>query len=595
MRIALLILACFVISSHAGAQAPSVQLQVSNTNLEIGEATDAQLVCTNISVAGAPEWTPPDGLTMQLLSSTPATSSVTSIINGRSTQRTTYTYHLRITATKAGRHVIGPITVPADGATHQSQPVRILVRSPADEVAAPNGDKFLYVELEVQPRSLYLTQPYTATLVIGIRKVEINGTIVDLNLLRDVLDTRSSQLSVFGNGRAEVREQTLADSAGVRHRYQIFEVRQGLRAEQAGQISIGPVFLKANYPTSVARGFFGGYEVTKSRKETARVDAVVIDVKPPPEPGRPADYNGAIGQFQMQVAARPTRVEQGQPVTLAISVSGSPLDGLAGPDLAANQELASRFEYAKEDVVGEMEQGARVFRRAVFPKQQGEQTVPPITWSFFDPHQERYVTLRSDPVSISVDPPSGAPTSITLGDDSAVPVARPSLTAVAGGILPNYADGVLANQSMPITAPWITSLIAAPLTCMVVTVTAKRRGRLAANAALARRRRARRQAETAVARALRQGNLADGLVALSTALTGYLGDRFDLPPGRLTPQEAHRTVASGGHADIAQEIHAFLEACDAVRYVPEGRTSLVPQQAAAEIRDWIRRLEKGRS
>ncbi|MGB2985089.1 MAG: BatD family protein, partial [Phycisphaerae bacterium] len=430
----------------------------------------------------------------------------------------------------------------------------------------------------------------------GIRKVEIGGRIFNMDLLRDVLDQRASQLSVFADGRVRRTETWLTDSNGGRHRYEVFRVTKEVRAEEVGDALVGPVFLKVNYPTAVRRGFFGSTEVTRVRKETARAEVITIEVKAPPEEGRPADYTGAIGKFTIKVSAKPTHVEQGQPVTLTIAIEGVPLEGVAGPDLTRQPELASRFDYTKDELVGDVERGAKVFRRAIFPKQAGEQTVPPISWSFFDPRQEQYISLASDTINITVDPPSARTTTIVLSDKPDNKPKGTTLTVLTGGISPNFVDAedVLADQSFALTLPWIASLIASPLAWLVVTATRRHRARLKADVGFARRRRAQREAHARIKLALRNGEAAEQLHGLAKAMTGYLADRFGPEPGTLTPSDVQSLLSANGIEEaMVTQIEDFLERCDASRFAPGTMGALSPSQAATTLRGWIKRIERG--
>jgi len=577
------------------AQQPSVELKVDTRTLELGEAVNVQLVCTNTGRPDIPQVVVPDGLDLKLLNSIPSSSSFTQIINGRASHRTTSTYTMSLIALKEGTYTLGPITVIANGRTYEAKPVTIVIRR-TDTTSTPQGDRFIYAEIEVEPRSVYVTETYVATLTIGIRKVEISGRIYEIDLLNKVLVQARSQLSVFPGSDVRRTEQWLTDSNGIRHRYEVFRVTRQVRAEEVGEVLVGPVFLKANYPTRVRLGFFRSYEVTQTRRETARADAVTVEVKAPPEEGRPADYTGAIGRLTMNVTARPTRVEQGQPITLAVSIRGAPLEGVAAPDLTKHPELVSRFDFTADELVGDREGGAKVFRRAVFPKQIGEQTVPAISWSYFDPREERYVTLTSEPISISVDPPSATTATITMLKEAEPESKGTTLTVLTGGISPNFIDpdAVLANHSFTLTGPWVASVVVSPLVWLVVTLTTRYRARLKADVSFARRRRARRDAHARVQRALRHKEPAQQLYGLAEAVTGYLSDRFALPPATLTPGEVRSLLATHGLEDTtAAEIVAFLETCDAVRYAPSAVGNLSASQAAGRVRGWIKLIEGG--
>ncbi len=591
---ALTICALLSFATIAAAQRPGVELRIETKTLELGEAVNVQLVCTNTGVPETPEGTIPDGLELKLINSTPSSSSMTQIFNGRRSQRTTYTYRMRLTALKAGEYTLGPITVDVDGTRYETRPVRIVVQE-SDTASTAQGDRFIFAEIAVTPQSLYVTETFVATLTIGIRKVRINGKDYQIDLLRKVLDQRRSQFSVFADGSVTRTERVLSDFDDLRHDYEVFRVTKRIRAEEVGEYRVGPVFLKANYPTKLRRGFFQGYEVSRMRKETARAEAVTVEVNAPPEEGRPGDYSGAIGRFAMSVTAKPTRVEQGKPLTLAMSISGSPLEGVAGPDLARQPELASRFDYTNDELVGDVEGGTKTFRRAIFPKQVGEQTIPSVSWSYFDPRKERYVTLTSKPINITVDPASATSTTITLLREAEREQKTTSLTLLTGGISPNFVDpdAVLADQSFALTGPWVASIVVSPLAWLMVTLATRHRARLRTDADFARRRRARRTAGVRISRALRNGQREQQLYGLAESITGYLADRFGAPPGMLTPDEVRTLLATHGIEETTSaEIVDFLQTCDAVRYAPSAIGTVSVSRAATDVSDWIKRIER---
>lgn len=583
-----------ILISTASAQQAGVELIVPNTTLEVGEKVQIQLKCTNIGRPDLPQVALPDGLKIKLLNSIPSQRSFLSITNGRRVQRVSYSYSLELVGLKPGRYKLGPITVEADGATHQSNTVIIMVKPPEKDTSA-KGDRYLYVEVDVQPRSVYVTQEVTASLIIGIRKVNINGRNYELNLLREVID-RGSQFSIFTNAQARPSTIMLPDSQGQRHSYQLYRVTKTIRTEEIGPLTIGPVFIKANYPTALRRGFFGGHEIARSRRETARSDVITVEVLGAPYENQPDDFTGAIGRYKMTTDVKPKTLQQGQPVTLSIAIQGSPLEGLAGPDLSKHPELMSRFDFVKDELIGDSQNATKIFRRAIFPRSPGVQTIPPISWSYFNPHTRQYVTLKSPPIEIEVHPPSSGSTTISLGDDDHNPQNETSLTLVAGGISPNYInpDIVLANQDFSLKSVWgLGSVVLPPLCYLLIFFTAKHRTRLKHDVGFARRRRARKRARAQIDHALTSSTPIHQWHGLYDTVTGYITDRFNLPPGQLTPNEARRHIIEHDYDEsLASQIVTFLETCDAVRYSPGAFDSLSPQQAAENIRNWISILEQ---
>ncbi len=578
-------------AAHAQQQA-GVELRIESRSLEEGEIVEASLVCTNTGDPSLPEFSVPDGLNLQVTNPTPFRSSMTSIINGRRTDTSTATFPMRLTARKAGSYVLGPITVEAGGTTYQSNVVPITVRK-GDASSQRDGDKLVFARMSVQPVSLYVTQSLEATLTFGIRKFEMNGRVVELGNLLQLVDGGGSDLSVFGT-RFTPSENTMTDSSGTRHPYVVYRQSREIRAEQVGALQVGAVFLKVNYPVSLRRSWLGGYEVAESRREIARADAINVEVKGPPAEGRPPDFTGAIGHYEFSTVARPPRVEQGQPVTLSLVIKGDPLEGIAGPDLSRYPELASRFDFAHDELTGEIEGQARVFRRAIFPKQLGEQTVPPLTWSYFDPRTERYVSLTTDAIPLTVDPPTSHS---TAGGSSDRPPGESSttLTVLSGGISPNYVNPkiVLKDQSFTMGAiSAVGALAAPPAFFLLMMLVSRRRMRLRTDPAFARRLRAGRTARDRVRQALSAPDAARQLDGLAEAMTRFLSDHFALPPGELTPGDVRALLHDRAGEAMAEEVAGFLESCDAIRFAPGASDGVSSREAAARVQQWIARMDK---
>lgn len=592
-RLPLFITATLALTAFAHAQQAGVTLRFDSTNLEVGEIADGQLVCTNIGQPDAPQLVAPAGLSVTIANSSPSSSSVMRVINGRRTQEVTYTYPVRVQGSKEGKFVLGPVEVSAGGQTHVSNAVQFNIRTPETK-PIPDGDRYIFASIDVKPRSLYLTETFEATLRFGIRKVlDRNNRTIDIDMLRNVLDLRSSELSVFAGGNAPRTETSLKDSAGRVHRYELFTVTKTLRADKAGDMTIGPVFLKANYPTDLRASFFGNFEVVSSRKETARTESIVVKVKSPPDEGRPDSFNGAIGRFAMRVEAKPTRVEEGQPVTLTIRIVGEPLEGIAGPELSRQAELSSRFEFATDELAGDIEGNNKVFRRAIFPKQVGEQTIPPIAWSYFDTKTESYGTLTSEPIAIVVDP-SSSPDKVASRLNSLEGEEKTELTLLTGGLTPNYedTDRVLANHGFIMTPPWIAALSATPVFYCALLLITRHQSKIRGDRGYARR----RHAETKAIRAIRQAdtssNDAARLASISQALRHYLADKFNLTSGAVTSMDVERVLRERGiDNQVTQSVIQFLEAGDAAQYANVTAGDANPS-GAKQAEELIRAMER---
>jgi hypothetical protein len=594
-----------VMSYGAGmvhAQDAGCALNVGTTALEVGEVADATLVCRNTGEPELPQLTVPEGVSLQAISATPSQRSLTQIVNGQRYAEKTFSFQLRLTALQPGTYRLGPIAVQAGGKTFLTLPVTITARAQKVD-NAPRGDRIVFVEIGVEPSSLYLTQSLSAELTLGIRKVQINGREFELDLLRDVLDQRSSQFSVFGDPADRTMTttgQTILDSTGTPHRYEIFRIKKRIRVDEVGELNIGPVFAKVNYPTQLRRSFWGGFEVAAAATHTARAAAVTVAVKPPPEQGRPPTFAGAIGRYAFDVSAKPTEVELGQPITLSMRIRGAPLEGLAGPYLSVAAGLAGRFDYTADEPIGETEGGARVFRKAVFPRQIGDQTIPPIAWSYFDPRAERYVTLNSEPIPIVVNPSTSSPdfVGIASGGDLSARDRQTKLTILQGGISPNVvnSDRLLGNHAVAFGPAWGATVVAGPIAWFATALLVRHRHRLSKDAGYARRRRAFRRATARIQLARRNEAPKEQMALLASAVTGYVADRFGRPGASLTTEEVGTALSEHKvYDETRRSIEDFLRAADAARYASVSGAPGDFADADRRVRGWLRQLEAHRT
>lgn len=576
--------------AQPGSPGATVELRIDARTLQEGEPAELTLICTNTGQPGTLEFQAPDGLELALMNKIPARSSMVSLVNGA---RTTFTYTFRLTGKKAGRYTLPPIVVPAGDFRYQTEPMTITVIRPAEQ-DVKDGDRIVFVRITAQPRSVYVTQSVEATLTLGIRKFERDGQIVELGNMLNLVDAAGSDLSVFGT-RFNSSEVTLIDSKGVARPYVLYRQTTEIRAEEVGTLNIGPVFFRVNYPVSLRRSIFGGYEVAQNRREVARAPAIPIEVKAPPAEGRPPTFTGAIGQYEMTVSAKPTRVEQGQPVTLTIAISGAPLEGIAGPNLKQQPELTARFDFTADVPPGEKEGRARVFRRAIFPRRDGEQTIPSITWTFFDPSTEEYVTRISPPIPITVDPA----TSLDGVTGSAVAEPVATLKRTTGGIAPIVVDPrrVLGRHQLHGSPALMSVVIGAPPAIWFVTMLVAWRGaRLRTDANWSRRRSAASRARKQLRVAQGESNPADRMRAVDQAISAYICERFDLPSGEVTPADARQIVAERTRdAALADEVAMLLESCDRMLFAGSAAQSADANGAVSRAADAIARLERAAS
>ena len=360
----------------------------------------------------------------------PSRSSQTTIINGRRTDRTSAVYAWRIVPRRTGEFVIPGITIQVDGTTETTTPLRFVATK------SETGD-LLLVEVTGQQQRIYVGQPLTLELNIWVRPyrdAEHQLTVSEADTWRMISDATnwgpfSDRLTELANHnqRPAGEELLRKDSTGAEHSYYRYQIEATIYPKRSGQIDAGDLQIVIDYPTRLATtrdpftsmfdsDFFRSFPgrglssfqrktltVAASRPLVAQATVAPIEVLPVPTSGRPGDYRGAVGQYQIVTHAVPTRVNAGDPITLHIGIAGNgPLDLIQAPPLADLPQLTADFKVTNEPLAGVVEGDTKIFTTSIRPRRAGITQIPSIPLSYFDPASEHFVTVQSEPIRIEV-------------------------------------------------------------------------------------------------------------------------------------------------------------------------------------------------
>lgn len=603
---------CFALAAFAafGRLAPAalaqkgdakgeVEWRLASPEAYVGEPVRLDLVFTNSQEPETPQLPGVDGLTIELVTPNPSTFNSVQILNGRRTQSTTYTFTFRVTATAPGTHWLPRAAFKAGRKELRPEPVSIHVRE-APKLDASSGADYIFLNLSVDRDSVYVSEKVNATLELGVRHLEQDGRPVDDQgaLVRYLNNTAVLNIELFGDVQPRSITRKLQDADGNTHLFDVFVFEKTIEAATPGTLTIGPFFFKLDYPLdySFKRHFARlDYDLSVRRAQTAAVQTAVktIEVKAPPSESRPPSYRDAIGRYQLDVGASPTKVELGQPITLTLTIQGQPLEGISGPDLALSPELTSRFDFSREEVAGELTRKGKVFRRALFPKQPGVQTLPPIAWSYFDVEKAQYVTLMSDPIEIEVLPGSGE-TIAPQPSSSDRPDSGITLTRLRDGIAPNHygPERLLADHALHLGWTTAAAFALPPSLAIVLGFVASRRRRLEENPVLARRAGARARVRARLGAAARLTDPSEQAQQQAEAMKDFIRDRLNLPSGVISPDEMMSALHKARVAEgIVSRIRTFLGSVDAARY-GAGADAAGSDASVAEMGAWIREIER---
>jgi hypothetical protein len=229
--------------------------------------------------------------------------------------------------------------------------------------------------------------------------------------------------------------------------YDVITFKTAIAAARPGKFEIGPVKAKAIVAVPRQRGSGGGRSpfdifnmddpfsdpffndpfggLLEKREIELESKPATLEVKPLPGDA-PPDFSGAVGNFTMEMEAKPKTAQVGDPITVTANISGrGNFDRISAPALEDERgwhKYPPSSSFKQDDDVGIS--GTKSFETVLTPNE-SKTSVPPMVFSYFDPVSEKYVTLHTKPIPVRI--AGGAiaskPTETTA--PTAAPVATP--------------------------------------------------------------------------------------------------------------------------------------------------------------------------
>jgi hypothetical protein len=594
-------------SAYAAGERPEMIVEVDRTEIYEGESVLYRVTLNHVEHPSPPKL---DGFDRDFTVSSLGSQSLDShnifIINGVRTEtvRRGRQYNYQLTPKRTGGLTIPSPTAEADGETLRGREVRISVE-PASR------QDVVRMEITAKPDAVYPLQTFRVTLSIAVKALpeplaDRNPLSVQRNnppqliipwaddrrltaglepetdverWLGRLVDPRGSGFAVNNFRQRDVfsfiEERPLAfmprpdkielpDKDGRAAVYWRYQFTRTFTAKKVDVFTFGPVTLKGDF------GVAGGVDDRLVGKEIYAVaKALHVAIKDVPGEGRPDSYSGAIGQFNLAADLTPKEAKTGDPMTLTLTLSGrGTLEDTLAPDLSKVPGIPGKFKVY--DATEQTKSQERQFTYSLRPLDAGVTEFPAVPFSYFDVQQERYVTLRTEPIRVEISRAAALSGRDIVSSNGASTAGTGELEMQKGGIFANLTDPGLAVDQGVLPGRWLIGLggISGAYLLLAVGVLSWRR--LSADPLRLRRRAAPADAR----RRLRDGLKAldadrnrEGIEQIELAVKNLIADWTGAPAAGLTAAEAAR------HLELLrldpQVIAAaarLLETCESVRY-----------------------------
>jgi len=612
------------------AETPEVLVELTREQVYVGEAVNYRVMLNHCGMQAEPDMSKFTGFDVKLVNKVQIQNARIISKDGQR-QRVIeigplYEYELT-------PHATGTIQVPAptveiDGKTYVGKSLLL-------QVADLDDQDLVYLNVTTEPESVYPMQPVQIRLSMTVKglpesaadhdPLELRRTLPSLTIpwaddeqLGDALqpkeplsrwispyvnessygvainDYQQADRGLFGGmglgggvfgGRRDARLAFLPtpkralreDGQGRSVEYWEYVFERTVIPQKVGEYPLGTVNLKGQFAARIN---------TRGNVELDPVYAIappaVLVVKDPPMVGRPRSYAGAIGTFVGGAEMTPVSANVGDPMTLTVWLRGAgTLTETMAPDLSANADIAEQFKVY--EATEQTDDDTRRFTYSLRPKTAAAKQFPAIPiLTYFDVNQEKYVTLKSDPIALSISPSSQLATSdIEMATSAQNPGG--DIGTLSAGIFANVTDlSQLRNDRVRPTR-WFYSLGGLAGLFVVIAIAKQRWQQTRADTGLQRRKGALGRARGRL-KSVRGGNSQEIANGIHNALVGLVADVRDLPMEGLTSTDAAQALeASDVSAPLVDRFRALLETCDAMRYASEGTPSAVLEADAQSL------------
>ncbi len=373
-----------------------------------------------------PDWAPFDVLAGPYTSQ----SQSTSFVNGKMSSSFTLTYTFTLISSQEGTFTIAPATITSGGDDYRSNGLKITVL-PADEPQSTihnqqstihnqqstNNSQDCFIRTVVSKTSVTEQEPIYLYYKLYFANVDI---------AQFTNNTKIPEFTGFLKQDLETGEiQTELEHYNGRNYQTAVLYKTVLYPQRSGDIQIDPASFEAvlrvqtqQQVRSIFDDFFGTYT---NVNRTLTAPGTTIHVKPLPA-GKPADFSGAVGKFNLSCSLSPEsgNLKVNEALTLKIDISGSgnmkliktpAIDWPEGFE-PYDPKVANNYRNTSSGA-----SGTKSIEYLAIPRAAGEYLIPAVKFSYLDTSTGQYQTLSTPEYTLHITRDGNSPTASESSND----------------------------------------------------------------------------------------------------------------------------------------------------------------------------------
>ena len=520
----------------------------------------------------------------------PSSSVNQSWINGKASYAQSYIYILE--PKKEGEFLIAPAEIEYNDQIIKSNAVKITVVDAVEIPKDPNNPEFIAqqnIHLVAEVSNL---NPYVGEGIYVVYKLFVSENIS----VNDWRVSESPQYNGFWNQDIEVKDINVKKGKynGEDYRYIVLK-RAVLIPQRDGKLKIEPIKMDFSVGIPTGRGDFFGNMITKNINYATASAIRSVNVKQLPEQNKPLDFAGAVGDFDFEINANKNVLKANDAAQLTVKVSGKGnLKLFEIPKIVTPAELEVYTPEHKEQVTTSLIglRGTISDIYTVVPQYKGKYKIPEVAFSYFNPTEEKYITITAPATIVDVtegkELPSVANNNAAITSKQNVVVTGNNFRFIAldADLQPKIKSEFLNSNLFYLLL--FLPFLAIPIAIIIGKKRAQRAGDVFGN----KIRKADRLAKKYLSEAKKQlGNQEAFYIALEKALHNFLKAKLQVETSEISKERISEilTQKSVDAATIKQFVEV-LNDCDFARYTPT--TNVMMEQEFEKAKEVITNIDK---
>lgn len=583
---------------------------VSKTTVGMGESFEVDFVIN----ANGEHFTPPDFNGFQVVSG-PNLSTMESMINGATTFSNTYSFVL--VATKENTYTIGSAAISVDGHTLLTKPIKIQVKGQAppqsqqqtqqmmqipDPFADDNSQKnepqvdtrdlskSVFLRAEADKTHAYVGEAIKVSYKLYTR-LDIAGGQVD----------KAPDLNGFWNQdiQSPVGQKPTWNYVNIGgKRFGVTTIKESVIFPQhAGNLTIDPLSMIMVLQIPVKSLFDSPFGDYRQVKYAAKSTPITIHAIPLPTAGKPASFNGAVGNFTVYSDVDKTHLKANETLNYTFEVSGKGnLNLINAPTITPPGDF-DKYDPKTTDHINVDQSGVsgtRQFSYLMMPRHQGDYTLTPVSaFSYFNPATNKYVTIPAKSFNIKVDKgdQSGAPMTVfNSSDQQDVKTLGKDIRYIKTSSPDLYKNG----EGFFGSVGYMVLLLLGPLAFGGAVYYRSWNNKRNSDVVQLKSRKANKVAARHLAQAnaeLATGNKTAFYEAVARGLYGYLSDKLSIPVSSLNRENIEEKMkARSIHEHTIRQLTETMDLCEMARFAPV--TGISQEDVLEKAKNIINEIEE---